>query len=309
LRVCWWILAYIETERGNGGEIIYIPAQMRWKMGAANPIAEYMRLLRLWNGAIAALGLLLGIAVAIGLEGMQQSLVELLLGVVIVILFVGAGNSLNDFFDVETDRIAHPSRPLPKGTIPKNIALYSAGVMFAVSIALSFFLNLMSFVIVILAVLAMVGYELKLKSSGLAGNVMIALLVIGLFEFSGATVGHLEQTLILALLAGLATLGREIVKDIEDMEGDVSRRTLPKAIGAKKAGYLAIVPTATAVALSPMPFLLDQLTVFYLIVVAIADALFIYGCFAQFRSPNKGQKIYKWAMIVALLAFAVGVQI
>jgi geranylgeranylglycerol-phosphate geranylgeranyltransferase len=278
-------------------------------MGATNPIAEYMRLLRLWNGAIAALGLILGVLVAIGIDQIEQNLFELLIGCVIVVLFVGAGNSMNDYFDVETDRIAHSSRPLPKGTISKKVALYSALIMFAVCVALSIFLNLMSFLIVILAVLVMVGYEVKLKDVGLAGNMMIALLVFGLFEFAGSTVELWEQTVVLASLAGLATLGREIVKDVEDMAGDVARKTLPKAIGAKKAGYVAIAPTIAAVALSPIPFLQDQLTYLYLIVVAVADALFIYGCAAQFKNPKRGQKIYKWAMVVALLAFAVGVHV
>lgn len=276
-------------------------------MGKVNPAAEYMKLLRLWNGAIAALGLLLGVIVARGIHDLDLVAVELLLGGIIVVLFVGAGNSLNDYFDVETDRIAHPSRPLPRGTLPKGLALYSAAAMFAACILLSFFLNLTSFVIVLLAVLAMVSYELKLKSAGLAGNATIALLVVGLFVFSGSTVGLAEKTIILAVLSGLATLGREIVKDIEDMEGDVSRRTLPRAIGAKKAAYVAIIPTAAAIALSPIPYLQDQLTWLYLVVVAAADALFLYACFIQTKSAKKGQKIYKWAMIVALLAFAVGV--
>jgi len=37
--------------------------------------------------------------------------------------------------------------------------------------------------------------------------------------------------------------------------------------------------------------------------------MFVYGCVVQLRNPRRGQKIYKWAMVVALLAFAVGVQI
>lgn len=289
------------------GEIIYISAQIRREMGDTNPVSEYMKLLRLWNGAIAALGLLLGVIVARGLENLDLVAVELLLGGVIVILFVGAGNALNDFFDVETDRIAHPARPLPKGALPKKLAVYSAGIMFAVCIVLSFFLNLVSFAIVAIAVLAMVAYELKLKSAGFAGNITIALLVIGLFEFAGSTVGLAEKTIILAVLSGLATLGREIVKDIEDMEGDVARRTLPRVVGAKKAAYIAIAPTVAAVALSPIPFLQDQLTWLYLVVVAAADAIFLYACFVQVKDAGKGQKIYKWAMIVALVAFAVGV--
>jgi 4-hydroxybenzoate polyprenyltransferase len=50
------------------------------------------------------------------------------------------------------------------------------------------------------------------------------------------------------------------------------------------------------------------LTYLYIFVVIIADVIFVYGGIVQLSDPKRGQKIYKWAMIVALLAFAVGVQ-
>ena len=277
-------------------------------MGDSNIVAEYMKLLRLWNGAIAALGLLLGATVAVGIGHLDSHLFDLALGAIIVVLFVGAGNSLNDYYDVEIDRIAHPARPLVKGTVSRRTALLSAGVMFAACLALSVWINLLSLTMVALAIIGMSAYELKFKRAGLAGNIMIALLVAALFEFAGAVVGRADLTLELALLAALATLGREIVKDIEDMDGDVARKTLPRIVGARKAGYIALMPTLAAVALSPMPYLQNLLTYLYLFVVIIADVIFVYGGIVQLRDPKIGQKIYKWAMIVALLAFAVGVQ-
>lgn len=282
---------------------------MRGKMAEPNVITEYMKLLRLWNGAIAALGLLLGAAVALGIGDLHDRIFELVFGIIVVFLFVGAGNSLNDYYDVETDRVAHPNRPLVRGTIARHTALQSASVMFAACFVLSIMINPVSLVIVALAIIGMVSYELRLKHAGLSGNMTIALLVAALFEFSGAVVGRAELTVVLALLAALATLGREIVKDIEDMEGDVARRSLPRKIGARRAGYAAILPTLAAVALSPIPYLQHQLTYLYLFVVIAADALFVYGCAVQLRNPRTGQKIYKWAMVVALLAFAVGVQL
>jgi len=291
-------------------------ASMRWKMGDSNVVAEYMKLLRLWNGAIAALGLLLGAAVAVGINHLDSHLFDLALGVIIVVLFVGAGNSLNDYYDVEIDRIAHPKRPIVRGTISRRTALLSAGVMFAVCFVLSIWINPplpfaivgLPLVIVGLAILGMITYELRLKRAGLAGNVMIALLVVALFEFAGAVVGRADLVIELALLAALATLGREIVKDIEDMHGDVARRTLPRIVGAKRAGYIALIPTLAAVSLSPIPYLQNLLTYLYIFVVIIADVIFVYGGIVQLSDPKRGQKIYKWAMIVALLAFAVGVQ-
>jgi len=277
-------------------------------MSDSNPLVELMKLLRLWNGLIAVLGLVLGAAISTGITDLADWAEELILGAFVVLFFVGAGNSLNDYFDIETDRIAHPNRPLPRGTLPRRLALCSSIAMFAGCVILALFINWLSLMIVIIAILIMMVYELRMKSLGLTGNVLIALLVAALFEFSGSVVELPEKTLVLAGLSGLATLGREIIKDIEDLKGDVARKTLPKRIGARNAGYVAIVPTLIAVALSPVPYIQEQLTILYLLTVILADALFVYGAIAQFKDPGRGQKIYKVAMVVALISFAVGVR-
>lgn len=277
-------------------------------MSDNNSFFELMRLFRLWNGLIAVLGLILGVTVSTGLSDLSGWSEEIILGAFVVLLFVGAGNSLNDYFDIETDKVAHPDRPLPRGTLPRKAASISSATMFAVCVFLALFINLLSLMIVILAIIAMIVYELWMKSQGLLGNALIALLVAGLFEFSGSVVEMPDKTLVLASLSGLATLGREIVKDIEDIEGDVTRKTLPKRIGSKRAGYVAIIPTIIAIALSPIPYIQDQLTLFYLLIVIVADALFAYGAVIQLREPHEGQKIYKVAMVVALIAFAAGVR-
>jgi len=278
-------------------------------VSALSKIMEYMKLLRLWNGLIAALAVLLAVLVSLGWEDIGDRFWGMITGVVIVIIFMGAGNSLNDYFDVENDRVAHPNRPLVKGTINKRIALTVSAVLFAICIMLSVFLNPLSIAIIILAMIAMVEYELRFKNSGFLGNVMIAILVAGLFLFGGAIVDNIESVLILASLAGLATLGREIVKDIEDMEGDVLRNSLPKRIGARKAGFVAIAPVMAAVFLSPIPYIWEHLDAPYLYIVLVADALFIVGAFLQLKNPRNGQRIFKVAMVLALIAFAVGVPI
>ena len=70
---------------------------------------------------------------------------------------------------------------------------------------------------------------------------------------------------VLFLLAALAITAREIVKDIEDIEGDKveGADTLPIRVGAKKAGYLAVFIGLLAVLLSPLPYF--SLCVFALI--------------------------------------------
>jgi len=264
-------------------------------------------LFRLGNCAMAAVGALLAAVVCVGVEGLEEYAVDVLASMAIVVLFTAAGNSLNDYFDRETDKIAHPRRPIPSGKVKPAQALGLSAALFSAAQALSLVVNLWSVIIVAASILMMVAYEKLLKAEGFAGNLAISWLTGALFLFGGAAVDRLDLAWILAALAFLATLGREIVKDIEDIEGDKgTRRTLPMRVGARNAGILASASFVIAVCLSPAPYLLDLLSWLYVPSVVVADGIFIYCALIHFRNPEKGQKMAKLAMLVALLAFLLG---
>lgn len=277
------------------------------RQAAKNSVGGYLRLFRLGNCAMASLGALLAAVVCVGVDGLSDFAAEIAFSIAVVASFTAAGNSYNDYFDRETDKVAHPERPIPSGTVTPYGAALVAVVLFAVSLGLSFFVNLGAVLIVITSVLVMVGYEMLLKAEGLGGNLAISWLTGALFLFGGAAVERLELAWILAALAFLATLGREIVKDIQDIEGDRgTRRTLPMRIGIRNAGIVGSTSFVAAVALSPLPYLLDLLSWWYVPVVLAADAIFIYCALIHFSSPERGQKVAKLAMFVALIAFLAG---
>ncbi len=268
-------------------------------------VNQYVQLFRLGNCIMGVVGLILGALIAAG-PALLDSWMMLIIGSAVVFAFVAGGNSLNDYFDREVDKVAHPERPIPSGRLRPATALNLSISAFALSIFLSIFLNMISMIIVISAVLVMLLYEMVTKKTGLTGNLSIAWLTGALFLLGGAVVSHIEQVVIIAAMAFLATLGREIVKDIQDMLGDFDRFTLPKRIGKHRAGMLASTAFLSAVALSPIPYLMGSLGWPYLAVVIIADAIFIYSATVHFRSPKQGQYWAKIGMLVALVAFLVG---
>jgi len=266
-------------------------------------------LLRPLNCAMAAAAVLLA-----GYIATEQNLLDYLkategwIAALIVLFVVAAGNALNDLYDIEVDRVAHPTRPLTSGVLRPATAQLVAGAGFGAGFLLSFLLNLPSILTVTAAVALLLGYERTFKRQGFSGNVAISGLTGALFIFGGVAVAGVERTWVLALLAGLSTLGREIVKDIEDLAGDRGRRaTLPTKLGARGAGWVASTAFLLAVVLSPFPALLSELTWWlFLPAVALADGMFIYAAFAHFRSPTRGQWLAKVGMILALFAFLVG---
>jgi len=270
-------------------------------------IKGYLSLFRVGNCVMAALGMLLAAIISAGLDAVEPHLWDIVVSVIIVVSFTGAGNAMNDYFDRETDRIAHPRRPLPMGRVTPSGTILASGVLFLVACALSFLVGWWSVIIVLTSAFVMISYELALKREGLAGNFAISWLTGALFLFGGASVDRMDVAWILCALAFLATMGREIVKDIQDVRGDsTSRRTLPMRIGERDAGVVASGFFVSAVALSPIPYVLDLLSIWYVPAVAVADAIFIYCASVHFANPSRGQMIAKVAMLVALIAFLLG---
>ncbi len=266
---------------------------------------KYLQLFRLGNCVMGVVGLVLATLIAVGAD-IQYHLTELAFASGVVFLFIIGGNALNDYLDREIDRIAHPERPIPSGRMRPSTAARISVAAFMGSVALSAVLPLEAFAIVIAAVAIIMAYEVSTKKKGLVGNLSIAFLTAALFLLGGAVVQRLDATVAIAAMAFLATLGREIVKDIQDMGADVDRFTLPQRIGAKKAGLVASASFLAAVALSVEPYLAGRFGVAYLAVVLAADAIFIYCSGIHFQDPKRGQKWAKIGMFVALIAFLMG---
>jgi len=248
------------------------------------------------------------ILVGVILKGyfLSNYLWDLILGMLVVFFAIAGGNALNDYYDREVDLINHPDRPIPSGKVsPKNALIFGL-FLFLLAIVFSALINIWTFIITILAEIAMFSYEAKLKNKGFVGNVTISILVGLIFVFGGAIFNDILRISIFALMAFSSNLGREIVKDIEDIEGDINRQTLPKKIGEKSAGIIASTFFILAVALSPLPYLCLGFSIYYMLSVLISDAIFIYVAIIHFKDPTRGQKGAKLAMVMGLISYLIG---
>jgi len=163
-------------------------------------------------------------------------------------------------------------------------------------------------VIYVLAVGGLIAYEYGLKASGLAGNIVVAALTGAVFLFGGAAGGAIVSVVPFALMATLATFSREVIKDMEDVRGDVDRRTLPRMRGMGVAGATARGAVAAAIALSALPVVTflsaaSGAGIIYLALVAAADAMFVLSVLWLPERLHWEQSMSKAAMAVALLAF------
>lgn len=278
----------------------------------------YLQLIRYGNCFMAAFSAGIGVLIAYNIISSNAGpisfpLPEVMYVSLVVFLITGSGNAINDYYDVEIDRINKPERPIPSGRISKSKALYFSVSLFAAGTIIAFFINVACGVIALFNSFLLIYYAATLKRTVLIGNLSIGYLTGSTFLFGGAvfyTNGGIEAVFVLFLLATFATIAREIVKDIEDIQGDKQdgASTLAISIGAEKASYFASGVGLVAVLASPLPYLQSLLNVRYLAVVFVADMLFFLAVAAiiKEKKPAKSSKLFKAAMFIALVAFLVG---
>ena len=266
----------------------------------------YLALMRPVNAVMASFGTVIGGIIAVeSIRGLLYPKLYLAMAVVFLVLL--GGNILNDYFDAETDRINHPSRPIPSGEVSRKSAKYLAIGLFVAGLVLSIFtLNITQFLIAGLAVFLLVTYEWKTKAWGLVGNIIISALVGLIFIYGSLSIKLTYVVIVLSLMAFLANLAREIVKDVEDVTGDINRTTLPKKIGKGLSLVAAAILIILAVSLTPIPYVFFNWSGFYALTVALSDIIFIASVFFFFNNQTRGQNLIKIGMILGLVAFLVG---
>lgn len=270
-------------------------------------MTKYLELTRPLNCMMAGLAILIGGFVGAG--GAVTSYVhQMALAFIAGCAIMAGGNAINDFYDAKIDAVNKPLRPIPSGRVSKRDAFIISIGLFMLGIVIAHFINPTAFLIAVINSSVLIYYAYRLKRTALWGNICIGYLTGSTFLFGGAAVNGIAVTSTLFILAMLATIGREIAKDIEDLEGDKEEGavTLPVLIGAHKSATVASIFIIMTVLLSPMPVIFGILGIPYLLVVTLACVILLFGCAAIKRSPSTASLLIKSAMVVALFAFIIG---
>jgi geranylgeranylglycerol-phosphate geranylgeranyltransferase len=234
------------------------------------------------------------------------------LAVIAAFLICGAGNTINDFFDFEIDKVNSPGRPLPAGTISLTGAYRYSLLLFSTGIALSLFINAPALFLATInfSLLYLYAKTIK-KGGGLTKNLTVSYLVASPFLFGGIAVGNPRVTLFLVFLAFFVNTAREVVKDIEDYKGDLGQlESLPVKHGFRAAASIASIFIVVSIFLSSIPYELSIVTRLYLLFIVPADMLLAYCLIALIRSPREKsgrvQRLIKAGMALALMGFFLG---
>lgn len=197
-----------------------------------------LALVRLKNLLLAAAGVAIGGILA---QGAWRLSAAVAWAMVSAALLAAAGNTANDLFDRDADRINRPDRPLVSGRVSERAAFLLAGIAGGLGLLIAWFLGRDMFLLALAALVVMLLYSPLIKPWGLPGNVAVAV-IASLPPVYGAMADHFVRAGYVPFAMGVILhFAREIVKDLEDVAGDrvQGRRTVPIAFGRDAAFLIA----------------------------------------------------------------------
>lgn len=191
------------------------------------------------------------------------------------VCIAAAGYIINDYFDIQIDAINKPERVVVNKIIKRRWAIVWHWVLSSIGIFFSFFVSYklhvwFIFIVNVLCVISLWFYSTTFKKKLLIGNVCIALLtawvILEMYLFVGANIfsfSNFEKlddtfnvrrffkfTMLYVGFSFVSTLIREVVKDLEDMEGDrkYDCKTMPITWGVPASKVFIAVWILVAVA-------------------------------------------------------------
>ncbi len=291
-------------------------------------IGGFLRLIRPLNCLMVSLAILVGYSLSTNYN--FSNIESLLLAMIAGFLITGGGNAINDFFDVKIDKKVHPERPLVKKMLTPLGAKEISAFLFYFGVTSTFVINWKCFLIALINSVFLVLYSWwGKKRRGFIGNVMISYLTASTFLFGSLAAGGVPFiVMILTVMSFSLILGREIVKDIEDIYGDRGEKyTLPMRIGIPNSVMVSTVFITVALVLSIVPVRLVIVGKTYAILIIIADALIAYSIivlwvglllsdFISNRAKvsinlavlwsSSAKRIMKYGALIAILGFLFG---
>lgn len=259
---------------------------------------------------------------------------------VIATIFITAGGYvINDYFDIQTDLI-NKGKVIVGTKIPRRQAMMWHNIFNIAGVATGFYISWQTGYIWLGTIFLVVSgllyfYSASYKRQFLIGNIIVAaltamvpLLVVfyewpWLYKYYSVNAIKMPDISFVfywsggfALFAFITTLTREIIKDIEDFEGDVAygRNTVPVIIGVLSSKIVSVCLIIITIALLFLVwyfFINDTITLAYLSVFIVLPLLYVIYKVVMSRNKHHLQSagnIMKLAMLTGIL-YAVVVKI
>jgi 4-hydroxybenzoate polyprenyltransferase len=262
----------------------------------------------------------------------QSSLIDFILLVVATVFLTAGGYVINDYFDIKTDLI-NKGKVIVGTRIPRRQAMMWHNIFNIAGVSIGFYISwkagyfwLGTMFLVVSGLLYF--YSASYKRQFLIGNLVVAILVamvpllVVIYEWPALYRYYSLNAVTLpdfnfifywvggfAVFAFLTTLTREIIKDIEDFEGDIAygRNTVPVVTGILAAKIISVCLVVITIALLYLMWYLfvnDKITLIYLsvaIVLPLAWVIFKVVVSNNRKQLHNASSIMKVVMLTGIL--------
>jgi geranylgeranylglycerol-phosphate geranylgeranyltransferase len=242
--------------------------------------------------------------------GQFPTLTQAGLGFSSVFFVSAAALILNDYFDVESDKVNAPRRPLPAGLVTRRDVVLLAVVVTLLGFSTGYLIGPDALLTVVVVWVVGFLYNWRFKRSGLPGNLMVSFSVGMTFIYGGIVVGRPWEPIVwfFGVLVLLINLGEEIAADAMDVAGDrqAASRSLAIQLGSERALRISAAIFLTAIVISGLPFLFGWLDWIYLLPILFMDGVILYSTGKLLDARIANRRVYiRWIYLSGLVTLII----
>jgi len=274
---------------------------------------DAIEILRPINGLMGGLTVIIGILnTRIGIDPITL-IFNVIFGVLTYFFISGSSMVINDYYDIEIDKINRPERPIPRG----SITLKQAKILWIITVLIgtiftiipSVLFNIGYLITIIVVFMAFIGwlYAAWGKKSGFLGNI-----IVGISFSIGLIYGAMLNNSIIPpyiyyffLTSFFLLLSREVIKGCEDVEGDKNEgvKTLAIRIGIKKSTMVSMIFAIVAIFFYILPYFTVINQLLFLISMVFGLAVVFFAVILMLKGNLVNKDFKKVSLLLKIGAF------
>lgn len=227
-------------------------------------------------------------------------------------LLTGASMTVNDLVDLEVDKVNKPWKPLPRGDAVAETSLALAMSMVAIAIAVNAMIGVHA--LAVSTAYCVLGISYSFLRKYWWSHFLVAFSATGPVAYGYVLAGLPPQdlyfTVMFSAVIVLVNLGRELLKAVQDVEGDSKHgyKTVATVFGVEKASKVML---ATGLAGSLLGIYTATLSAgpAYKALITVAAVLYAYSVVKAYRNTSskvvleRSRKRTLVTMFVGMVAF------
>ncbi|MHA7864273.1 geranylgeranylglycerol-phosphate geranylgeranyltransferase [Flagellimonas marinaquae] len=222
-------------------------------------------------------------------------------------LTIASGYIINNFYDAEKDLINKPTKSMLDRLVSQRFKLSTYFVLNFMAVFAASYISFKAVLFFSAYIFGIWIYSHKLKRIPLVGNLVSSTLAIAPFFVVFVYYQNFQTVIFVhALFLFLLILAREMIKDLENMAGDLAQnyRTIPIIYGPKVSK--SIISFLIVLTLVPSLLLINTFDVGYMYFYFSACVVLLILFLALLWKAN-GKKHYVWLHNIIKLIIVVGV--